>query len=251
MSVLMLRLAGPMQSWGTQSRFIVRDTGLEPSKSGVVGLLCAALGWQRDRESFPIDGDDMTVEQLARSLRMGVRVDRPGTVARDYHTAGGERREGSVLGQNEKGKPIPYGVAKADGSKPGTVVSQRYYLADADFLVALDADGSLLAKLAQAVAAPKWPIFLGRKSFVPGRPVYTGPPLDDELSHALETTPWPCRPHESPPDQIRLVIETDFGAGPEIRHDVPISFARRTFAPRHVETRFVNLPAVEDDPCCI
>ena len=41
MSVLLLRLSGPMQSWGVQSRFTVRDTGLEPSKSGVVGLIAA------------------------------------------------------------------------------------------------------------------------------------------------------------------------------------------------------------------
>ena len=251
MSVLMLRFAGPMQSWGTRSRFIVRDTGLEPSKSGVVGLLCAALGWQRDREQFPIDGRGMTVEQLARSLRMGVRVDRPGALARDYHTAGGEHRTGSVLGHDRKGKPIPYGVAKADGSKPGTVVSERYYLADADFLIALEADPALLTQLADAVSAPTWPVFLGRKSFVPGRPVYTGPPIDDELVHALETTPWPRRPREQPPDALRLVIETDFGGGPEVRRDVPVSFARRSFAPRHVETRFVAVPAVEDDPCCI
>ena len=60
---LLIRLAGPMQSWGTQGRFDVRDTEREPSKSGVVGLLCAALG--RDR-SEPLD-------DLA-SLRMGVRV---------------------------------------------------------------------------------------------------------------------------------------------------------------------------------
>ncbi len=251
MSVLMLRLAGPMQSWGTQSRFIVRDTGLEPSKSGVIGLLCAALGWQRDREQFPIAGREVTIEQLSRSFRMGVRVDRPGTVTRDYHTAGGECREGSVLGHGEKGKPIPYGVAKADGSKPGTVVSQRYYLADADFLVALEGDNAILTPFAEAVASPVWPVFLGRKCFVPGRPVYTGPSLEDELVHALETTPWPRRTRESPPDQLRLVIETDFGIGPEVRHDVPVSFARRTFAPRHVETRFVAVPAVEDDPCCI
>ncbi len=47
MSVLLLRLAGPLQSWGTQSRFRVRDTGREPSKSGVIGLLCTALGRPR------------------------------------------------------------------------------------------------------------------------------------------------------------------------------------------------------------
>lgn len=68
-----------MQAWGTQSRFIVRDTGWEPSKSGVVGLLCAALGCSRD--------DDQTVVELA-SLRMGVRVDGEGALLSDYHTAG-------------------------------------------------------------------------------------------------------------------------------------------------------------------
>ena len=44
MSVLLVRLAGPMQSWGSQSRFSHRDTEREPTKSGVVGLLSAALG---------------------------------------------------------------------------------------------------------------------------------------------------------------------------------------------------------------
>src|SRR4051794_6138053 len=102
MSVLLLRLAGPMQSWGTQSRFSVRDTGREPSRSGVVGLLCAALGRPR---SAPLD-------DLA-PLKMAVRVDREGRLARDYHTA-----------QN---------VLRADGSGlQETVLSNRYYLADAD-----------------------------------------------------------------------------------------------------------------------
>ena len=48
MKTLLMRLAGPMQSWGTQSQFRERDTGLEPSKSGVIGLLCAALGRPRE-----------------------------------------------------------------------------------------------------------------------------------------------------------------------------------------------------------
>jgi CRISPR system Cascade subunit CasD len=87
MSVLLMRLAGPMQSWGIQSRYLVRDTGLEPSKSGVIGLLCAALGRARHE---PVD-------DLA-ALRLGVRVDREGRMARDYHTA--------------------LKVIKADGSKP-------------------------------------------------------------------------------------------------------------------------------------
>ena len=66
MATLLLRLQGPMQAWGVQSRFGVRDTGREPSKSGLIGLLCAALG--REREA-PLD-------DLA-SLNMGVRIDKP------------------------------------------------------------------------------------------------------------------------------------------------------------------------------
>ena len=115
-----MRLSGPMQSWGTTSRFDERDTQLEPSKSGVVGLLCAALG--RDRTA-PVD-------DLAR-LRMGVRVDREGMLLRDYQTA--------------------TGVLIAADAKPKmdhTVVSHRYYLSDAAFLVGMeDADRVLLEQL--------------------------------------------------------------------------------------------------------
>src|SRR5574337_1235511 len=101
MPTLLLRLAGPMQSWGTTSRFDERDTQLEPSKSGVLGLICAALG--RDRTQ-PVD-------DLA-ALRMGVRVDREGMLMRDYQTATG----------------VLIATGKADPGR--TVVSPRYYLAD-------------------------------------------------------------------------------------------------------------------------
>src|SRR5262245_45694114 len=92
MGTLLLRLAGPMQSWGTDSRFSVRDTGLEPSKSGVIGLLCAALG--KPRVEQPGDGQP-TLAKLS-ALRMGVRVDREGVMRRDFHTAGGSRRQGNL-----------------------------------------------------------------------------------------------------------------------------------------------------------
>lgn len=44
MATLLLRLAAPLQSWGSDSKFETRKTGREPTKSGVVGLLAAALG---------------------------------------------------------------------------------------------------------------------------------------------------------------------------------------------------------------
>lgn len=78
MSVLLLRLAGPLQSWGDSSRFTVRETRERPTKSGVLGLLAAAQGRRR------VD----PIEDLAQ-LRFGVRTDQEGRVMRDFHTAQG------------------------------------------------------------------------------------------------------------------------------------------------------------------
>lgn len=218
MSVLLLRLAGPMQSWGVQSRFSVRDTGLEPSKSGVVGLLCAALG----------RGREQSVDDLA-SLPMGARVDREGRLACDYHTA--------------------LSVAKADGAAPATVVSRRYYLADAEFLVGLEGPAELLAGLDAALSAPVWPLYLGRRAFVPSVPVRLPDGLRPQarLAEILETYPWrPRHPRERRPERLRLVLDAEAGQG-EPRPDVPLSFARRRFALRYVRTAWVS--TVSEAPC--
>ena len=214
MNVLLLRLCGPMQSWGVQSRFSIRDTGLEPSKSGVVGLLCAALG--RPRRA-PLD-------DLA-ALRMGVRVDREGRLAYDYHTA-----------QN---------VRKASGGLKDTEPSRRYYLADACFLVGLAGeDMDLLSRLHEALWNPHWPLSLGRKAFVPGQPVWLpdGLRAGEGLRPALQAYPWFGRGGEALARQLRLVLEDP--DGPEVRPDQPLSFAARQFAPRRITTTFIEAPQV-------
>ena len=219
MNVLLLRLSGPMQSWGVQSRFSVRDTGLEPSKSGVVGLLCAALGRRRDDP----------VADLAR-LTMGVRVDQEGILARDFHTA--------------------MNVLKAGGGIKDTEPSTRYYLADARFLVGLEGDDlNLLQELHTALRDPVWPLYLGRKAFVPGEPVWLPDGLrpGEDLETALWDYPWLGWDTKKYPDQVRLVLEDR--DGPEVRPDQPLSFAERRFAPRRVRTEFIPAPPVKEEPC--
>ena len=236
MYTLLMRLAGPMQSWGTQSRFTVRDTGLEPSKSGVIGLLCAALG--RSRET--------TLDDLV-DLRMGVRVDQPGTMKLDYHTAGG--------GNFPNGRA--YGVRKASGASGETVLSNRYYLADADFLVGLeseDKDKALLRHIHNALREPVWQIYLGRKAFVPGVPVYICDGLHEgkSLEDALTLFPWPRPDLDVPPprlrpDRLRLTIEDT--EGHEVRMDQPFcsSFQTRRFLPRRVTNYFCILGPGDDE----
>lgn len=219
MSTLLLRLEGPMQSWGTTSRFTERDTGLEPSKSGVIGLLCAALGKPRREE--PSHAERWPTLATLADLRMGVRLDRPGTVGVDFQTAGG-----GYFGERA------YGVAKADGSKAESVMSWRYYLEDASFLVGLEsADQALLRRLHEALASPVWPLFLGRKSYVPSTPVYLVDGLkDQDLRTALAT----YSPADRAGSEIRWVVDQPNPLGAEPRMDRPLDFARRRFGLRYV-----------------
>jgi CRISPR system Cascade subunit CasD len=217
MTVLLMRLAGPMQSWGTRSRFSNRDTGLEPSRSGVIGLLCAALGRTRNE---PLDD--------FLPLKMAVRVDREGRLMRDYHTAQNVRRADPTKGTQD------------------TVLSERFYLADADFLVALEGDRAFLERLDAALRRPVWPLFLGRKAFVPSLPVSEGV-TDGEWLEVLKSRPWRKRHRaEKPPDKpLRGVVEVTYGAG-EPRPDVPLSFVSRDrrFGVRHVKDSTFPIPQI-------
>lgn len=215
MPTLLLRLAGPMQSWGTTSRFDERDSQLEPSKSGVLGLVCAALG--RDRTD--------PVGDLAR-LKMGVRVDREGLLMRDYQTATG----------------VVSAAGKVDMDR--TVISPRYYLADAAFLVGLEGgDRGLLEKIHAALRAPVWSLALGRKSFPPGQPVWLeGAIREETLRDALLA--WPriaTARHEHKDEPLRLILE--HASDGAVRLDQPVApYSERRFGPRYITSEAIHVP---------
>lgn len=221
MATLLLRCVAPLQSWDAQSRFGVRTTGREPSKSGIVGLLCAALGRPRTTP----------VTDLA-ALRMGARADKEGVILRDWHTA--------------------MNVLKAGGGIKVTETSTRYYLSDAAFLVGLEGDKSLLQLLYAALQNPYWLIFLGRKACPPSLPPYLPDGLKDEsLLAALKDYPWLGSDryyYEHKLDErVRLVLDDDNGS--QVRYDHPISFEKgnRQFAPRRVSTHFIDKPPLNSD----
>lgn len=207
MATLLLQCVAPLQSWGTQSEYIVRDTGREPSKSGIVGLLCAALGRER---AAPLD-------DLAQ-LKMAVRVDREGKILRDYHTIFEEK-----------------------------VLSYRYYLSGAMFLVGLESDDDAwVQQLRLALKHPRWSLFLGRKSCVPSRPPYLPQGWSEKpLLEALQEYPWlgQDKKQYEKIESLRLVYD-DNDEGNEFHRDHPISFARnqRRFHPRRAKTVFIARP---------
>jgi CRISPR system Cascade subunit CasD len=229
MAVVLLRLSGPMQSWGTTSRFTIRDTGLEPSKSGVIGLLCAALG--KPREESTIDNAEF---RALVELQMGARVDREGVMRVDYHTA-----------QN---------LATMGGAPKKTELSWRYYLSDACFLVALAGeDEALLQRLNNALLHPRWQLSLGRKAFLPSEPIRVcdllpvHAPLD-----ALRRIAWQGgdgRGEKQSAKRLRVVYDATPENHVEVRQDLPLSLAlgQRRFLPRYVMTDFIDNPKGESN----
>lgn len=196
MSVLLLQLTGPLQSWGEQSRFVQRETNHFPTKSGILGLIAAAQGRRR---TDPLE--DLT------QLRLGVRIDQPGRLIRDFHTA-----RSPITG-----KSFP--------------LSHRYYLGDAVFLAGIEGDHELLNGIADAIRNPAFPLYLGRRSCPPSRPLViedvNDVGLSDALGHDWIASPW----HQKKTRSERVTLEIFRDAlntdevGDQFR-DVPISFSQ-------------------------
>lgn len=196
-NTVFLRLEGPLQSWGDTSKFVIRRSMDAPTKSGVLGLICCAMGLSRQaaRDKLP----DLN------ALTMGVRVDRPGVRWWDYQTVG------AGVGMTTAAGSIKMGAE-------GTLITRREYLADASFLVALQGDASLIERVAEALWSPKWAIYLGRKSCPPSIPVFTQPregetwtnpmAVEGDLKAALQAVPWsPRYKLDSRPDSLDCLIE--------------------------------------------
>lgn len=218
--LLLLRIEGLMQSWGERSRWDGRDTASFPSKSGIIGLLACALGKPRT---------DKIILELDRTLKMGVRADRPGVVMPDYQTISGE-----IVTAN--------GQTRGKKGEDSTIISVRQYLFDASFLIVLDGQGDVLEMLAEALQKPVWPIYLGRKTCVPTRPVYESLTSDYEsIEEALR-----CWPISDLADEANgFLCEIDHLNGSYIRYDRPMLTPSRHYNYRRINRFAVSVKMQE------
>lgn len=193
MPTLLLRLSGPLQSWGVSSRFVNRNTSSTPTKSGVIGLLAAAEGRPREQ----------SVADLV-NLRFGVRTDQVGSVLRDFQT--------EIDWRTNKAKPL----------------TNRYYLQDYRFIAGIEGPLEILKGLDDALKHPVFPLYLGRRSCPPGERI----PLEiveDDLDSALRSAKWTAADwyRKKKPEQVHLPISRDLLAGEtadELVRDLPESF---------------------------
>lgn len=168
---LLLWLEGPLQSWGHDSRFGRRETLNFPTKSGVLGIVCAAMGAGGPQTSLlaRFADLDMQVHSFARRHKNGELAPRE-PLLRDFHMVGS--------GYDDKDPWQSLLIPKtSEGKKPngaGTKMTYRYYLQDQAFAVLLQVPADLLTEVAQALQNPIWDLSLGRKTCVPTEFIFQG-----------------------------------------------------------------------------
>lgn len=219
MKTILLKFAGPMQSWGTNSNFENRHTDFYPSKSGVIGMIAASLGYQRD--------EDEKIRKL-NELSFAVRVDQPGNLLKDYHIA---RKY------------------KMNGSLERNYVTNRYYLEDAVFVVAIShKDDILMAEIENSLKSPWFQTFLGRRS-LPLTADFFLESTENGLIDSLSKIEWQASKwykDKTKEEAVKLEIYSDFYEGDakqiSMRKDRVISFSQMN---RQFNYRYESVSAVE------
>lgn len=200
---LILKLEGPMQAWGGHTFEDRRPSELFPTRSGLLGLLAACLGYRRT---------DVDKQQaLASSILFAVQLDSQQIKMVDYHTVKDARKECQGLKSNE------------------TIQTWREYLQDAQYSVAIWSTDCALISLGELVSAINKPVFtpfLGRRSCPLSRPLYAGRLSAEDEVAALR---------EAAPKGGTIYSEAIVADKPKLQlRDVPIHGRKRQFATRTI-----------------
>jgi len=239
---LLLRLYGPLASWGEIAVGESRHSAAHPSRSALLGLLGAALGIERDDEP----GQRMLIE----GYRFGIKLESVGSPLRDYHTV--------QVGVPPRKFQFRSRRQELAADKVDTILSAREYRCDSLALVAVEVlppAPAGLDELAQALRQPHFPLYLGRKSCPLALPLLPQRVAAASLREALDGVELPSLlglldPHQpqqvwpSRQDrqafrlgQVRYYWEDGMQAGLQpsfetVRHDQPLSRSRWQFAAR-------------------
>ena len=214
-----------MQSWGTSSRFETRMSDYYPSKSGVIGIIAASLGYDRN--------EDEKIQRF-NALDFAVRVDQEGVLAKDYHIA---RK------------------VKANGNLDRTYVTNRYYMEDAVFVVAIShKDDKWMEEILHALKYPYFQPFMGRRSCPLPTNFILGTSEDGPIE-ALKNLDWQAAAwYKKKNKNYRADIYADKDLLPEssytIRNDRVVSFSQkeRKFGPRFEARSSIILSKSEEEP---
>lgn len=222
-----MRIAGPLQSWGVSSKHHEKQINSHPTKSGIIGMIACCMGIERNED----------IHHLI--LPMGIGVIEHGKIIETLQTIGGGY---SPLA------PLKNGVAKADGEiNDWAILTTRYYLCDADFLVAIKSNNKdMLECIKYALENPFWIPFLGRKSCLPSAPLFFDLIDSDDIEESLVNANIPCIENGSSSIKKikKIILETPkCNSANEICYDIPVKREHgieHAFAPRYVHYKYIS-----------
>ena len=238
MMSLLLWLEAPLQAWGVSSRFGRRDTLPFPTRSGVLGLLCCAMGRSGEQREFLAEMCRLSQSIVAYSRVLPARTEKVQTnpFLVDFQMVG----SGYTMEDDWQSLNVP---RKSDGSKPvgaGTKMTYRYYIQDMAFACAIDIPQKYMAEVVECVKNPIWPVCLGRKCCVPTAPVYAGTfaSIDDGLLSAQVLA------QERGRKEIFRVVSGECADGEVLTlNDVPLSFGLHK---KYSDRRVTVVPAINE-----
>ncbi|MDR2030173.1 MAG: CRISPR-associated protein Cas5 [Puniceicoccales bacterium] len=262
--LLALRFKSPLQSWGTDAKFpYVRSTQTMPSKSGVIGMICAADGLDK----YDPDGGGREAEQIQKLRKLsyefwqiapcpdenldGKRLEqqkaRP-QILFEYQTIGGG------YSRDEASRPwekccIP---VKASDGKPRDEDGQalpywRHYLQDCDFVAIIGGNRSTLDRIGAVLENPKWGIWFGTKCCLPSTPLVerifsSKAELEEEWKNGTHIIFRHARSRKEENGCHRRIrchrTTNDFSSTSTRWADEPLSFRDRSYAIRSIGEEF-------------
>ena len=224
---LLLWLEAPLQSWGADSRYGRRDTLPFPTRSGVLGLLCCAMGRGGEQREW-LEAMRPCSQTVFAFPRKGKKEAQIQPLLRDFHMVG----SGYDDSDSWQNMLVP---KTAEGKKPvgaGTKLTHRYYLQDMAFACILEVPDEFAEEVRARLEAPVWPICLGRKSCVPTALVFRGffDTPEEAEAHAREIAEKAGRIAS-----LKVVEGVDENGNSMTLNDVPLCFGmRKKYADRSV-----------------
>ncbi len=227
MKYLLLWLEGPLQSWGSESRFDRKDTGFFPTRSAVTGMLLSAMGKKGEQQEFL---RLLAETKMSPVLCFRRKDSRDISIVQDLHMVGN--------GYSDKDDWEKLCMPKKlDGTKPqnrpSTRRTYRYYLVDVAFAVIWEVLDDMIEEVTAAFICPKYDVYLGRKACVPSEFVFQG--VYDCVEAAKDRAVQIC-------EDKNYVFEREIieGKAPEsddvvMLYDIPVSFGKfKKYKPRYV-----------------
>ena len=216
MKYLLLWLEGPLQSWGADSRFDLRQTRPFPTQSGIFGMLLAASGDSGPQEQLLAEMADAPFSVISFVQEKRTLV--------DFHMVGN--------GYDEKDPWQTLNIPrKPDGGKAvngGAKRTYREYLQDCCFAVILGLPDHLTEKFADALQNPVYDLYLGRKCCVPSTMIFQGVFANENeaLTHLKEKLIPAGTAEKRPLTPHQLIKTVPCGEDPDavLINDVPVRF---------------------------